>query len=129
MLTSNKFYMYQYYAETRRKSKPFIYTGYTENLERRLKEHRYKKRIKNIQLIWFEIFDNKTDAFNRERNFKRWSTNFSLSSIEHKEKLKYMLKNNQKLDLFDKIINQESLLSKKISNCNIKHQNNVGILF
>ena len=24
----------------------------------------------NIQLIWFEIFDNKTDAFNRERNFK-----------------------------------------------------------
>ena len=113
MLTSNKFYMYQYYAETRRKSKPFIYTGYTENLERRLKEHRYKKRIKNIQLIWFEIFDNKTDAFNRERNFKRWSTNFSLSSIEHKEKLKYMLKNNQKLDLFDKIINQESLLSKK----------------
>ena len=41
------------------------------NLERRLKQHRYKKRIKNIQLIWFEIFDNKTDAFNRERNFKR----------------------------------------------------------
>ena len=39
-----------------------------------------------------------------------------------------MIKHNQKLDLFDKIINCESLISKK-NNCNIKHQNNVGILF
>ena len=39
-----------------------------------------------------------------------------------------MLKNNQKLDLFDKLINKEQLISKKTAS-NIKYQNNIGFLF
>ena len=109
----------------------YIYTGHTNNLERRLKEHRKNKRYKskkNKQLIWFEIFNTRKDAYNRENEFKKWSGKYKSTSEKHKKILKSMIKHNQKLDLFDKIINCESLISKKY-NCNIKHQNNVGILF
>jgi predicted GIY-YIG superfamily endonuclease len=114
------------------KIKYYIYTGHTNNLDRRLKQHRTNPRNrtkKNKQLIWIEVYNTREDARKREYEFKNWSRQYKYNSRKHNDHLKLMIKNNQKLDLFDKIINQETLFSKKISNCNIKHQNNVGILF
>ena len=51
----------------------------------------------------------------REYQFKNWSRQYKYNSKTHKDYLKLMIKNNQKLDLFDKIINHETLLSKKKS--------------
>ena len=110
----------------------YIYTGHTNNLDRRLNEHRRNPRYrtkKNKQLIWIEVYNTREQARTREYQFKNWSRQYKYNSKTHKDYLKLMIKNNQKLDLFDKIINHETLLSKKKSNCNIKHKKNVGILF
>ena len=110
----------------------YIYTGHTNNLDRRLNQHRRNPRYKtkkNKQLIWIEVYNTRELARTREYEFKNWSKQYKYNSRKHKEYLKLMIKNNQKLDLFDKIINHENLLSKKQSNCNIKHKKNVGILF
>ena len=112
----------------------YIYTGHTNNLERRLKDHRTNPRYsskKNKQLIWFEVYNTRKKARDREYEFKNWSRQYkSSNSNNHKKFLKLMIKHNQKLDLFDKLINCESLISqKKKNNCNIKHKYNIGILF
>ena len=134
MNRNQKYFFYQWLSinKLERKIEYYIYTGHTNNLDRRLKEHRKNPRYrskKNKQLIWFEVYNTRDAARNREYEFKNWSKLYRCNSRKHIDFIKFMIKNNQKLDLFDKIINQESLLSKKISNCNIKHQNNVGILF
>ena len=110
----------------------YIYTGHTNNLDRRLNQHRRNPRYrtkKNKQLIWIEVYNTREDARKRENEFKNWSRQYKYNSKKHKEHLKLMIKNNQKLDLFDKIINHERLLSKEKTNCNIKHKKNIGILF
>ena len=116
-----------------RKIEYYIYTGHTNNLDRRLKEHRKNPRYrskKNKQLIWFEVYNTREAARNREYEFKNWSTLYKCNSRKHIDFIKFMIKNNQKLDLFEKIINHESLLSiRKQTNRNIRHKNNVGILF
>jgi predicted GIY-YIG superfamily endonuclease len=134
MNRNQKYFFYQWLSinKLERKIEYYIYTGHTNNLDRRLKEHRKNPRYrskKNKQLIWFEVYNTRDAARNREYEFKNWSKQYKYNSRKHKEYLKLMIKNNQKLDLFDKIINHENLLSKKKSNCNIKHKKNVGILF
>jgi putative endonuclease len=52
-----------------------IYTGYTDNLRRRIKEHKdgkvkSTKNLKPLKLIFCEIFLNKKDAQRREKYFK-----------------------------------------------------------
>ena len=57
------------------------YTGFTENLDRRLIEHnsglvkstRFRKPLK---LIYFEEFENKVDAMKREKEIKTKKGNF-----------------------------------------------------
>ncbi|KKR79340.1 MAG: GIY-YIG catalytic domain protein [Microgenomates group bacterium GW2011_GWB1_40_9] len=44
-----------------------IYIGYTDNLERRMKEH----KTKNPELIYYEAYKSKIDAQNRERKLKQ----------------------------------------------------------
>jgi len=98
------------------KIKYYIYTGHTNNLDRRLKQHRTNPRNrtkKNKQLIWIEVYNTREDARKREYEFKNWSRQYKYNSRKHNDHLKLMIKNNQKLDLFDKIINQETLFSKK----------------
>jgi putative endonuclease len=57
-----------------------FYTGFTNNLERRLQEHTsgknkdcytYKKRP--ITLVWFEPFNDVLDAIATEKRVKGWS--------------------------------------------------------
>ncbi len=43
-----------------------IYIGYTDNLERRIKEHKFK----NPELVYYEAYKNELDARERERKLK-----------------------------------------------------------
>jgi len=43
------------------------YIGYTNNLERRLKEH----KAKHAELVYYEAYKNKQDAQERERKLKQ----------------------------------------------------------
>ena len=66
-----------------------IYTGYTVDLKRRIKEHfrnevHTTKRYKNIKLIYFEAYINKKDAMERENYLK---------TTKGKRTVKLMLKN------------------------------------
>ena len=56
---------YVYFIENKKEDKTYI--GYTENLKRRLYEHRNKKP----DLIYYEAYKNKKDACNRERKLKQ----------------------------------------------------------
>jgi len=53
------------------------YTGYTENLEKRIKEHNLgkTKSIKHyipFQLVCFEQYNSKQEAYKRERQIKKY---------------------------------------------------------
>lgn len=57
-----------------------LYTGYTVDLERRLSEHnsgdkgaKYTKNRRPCNLVYYEEFDNKSDAMRRETAIKRLS--------------------------------------------------------
>lgn len=73
-----------------------LYTGYTNNLESRIKAHNAGKGAKYtgsrlpVRLVYFETFDNKNDAMKRE-----WY-------IKHK------LKRSDKLDLIKNMSKGES---------------------
>lgn len=54
-----------------------LYTGYTNNLEKRIKAHNEKRGAKYTKgrtpvfLMYFEKFDNKVDAMKREAQIKK----------------------------------------------------------
>ena len=48
-----------------------LYYGYTTNIERRLNEH--KKKKKDSELIYYEAYKNKKDAYNREKRLKKYA--------------------------------------------------------
>lgn len=54
-----------------------LYTGYTNDLDKRIKAHNMKKGAKYtrgrtpVVLKYFEVFDNKTDAMKREAKIKK----------------------------------------------------------
>lgn len=60
-------------------SRTALYTGITNNLMRRVWEHREKvadgftRKYNIIDLIYFEIFDTPFDAIEREKQIKSWS--------------------------------------------------------
>jgi putative endonuclease len=66
----------KYYVYIIKSKEGFHYTGYTEDLEKRLIEHNEKylsfwtKRGTIWKLIYKEEFENKTDALKREKWFK-----------------------------------------------------------
>jgi len=65
-----------------------LYVGCTSDVARRIKDHNYGKvyATKNrrpLIVIHFEKFENKTDAFNRERFLKTlWSARFKKKILE-----------------------------------------------
>lgn len=65
------------------------YTGYTNNLERRVNMHNQGKGAKYtrgrtpVQLVYYETFDSKTEAMQAEYRFKQ---------LSRKEKQKWMTK-------------------------------------
>ncbi|NOX65342.1 MAG: GIY-YIG nuclease family protein [Chlorobi bacterium] len=66
----------KYYTYVIKSKEGLHYTGMTENLENRLKQHNnralsfWTKRGTNWRLIYFEEFDNKTDALIKEKWLK-----------------------------------------------------------
>jgi len=55
-----------------------VYTGVTNNLERRMYEHKNKliegfsKKYNLTKLVYFEQFTNVNDAISREKEIKNW---------------------------------------------------------
>lgn len=66
-----------------------LYTGYTNDLEKRIKTHNEKKGAKYtrgrtpVSLKYFEKFDNKNDAMKRESKIKEMGKNRKLMLINN----------------------------------------------
>ena len=65
-----------------------LYIGMTNDLERRMREHKWKlidgftKKYNIDKLMYFETFENSYDAFKRERQMKKWLRKWKISLIE-----------------------------------------------
>jgi putative endonuclease len=65
-----------------------LYTGVTNNLERRVCEHKNKlregftKKYKITQLVYFEVFNNIEYAIQREKQIKGWVRRKKIELIE-----------------------------------------------
>jgi len=67
-----------------------LYIGFTDDLERRMREHKLKevesftKKYDVDKLVYFEIFETSNEAFIRERRLKKWKRSWKLELIESK---------------------------------------------
>ena len=71
-------------------SKPYstLYTGSTDNIWRRVAEHRamgnprFTQKYGVTRLVWVEQHENRIDAFRRERRIKEWRRAWKIRLIE-----------------------------------------------
>ncbi|WP_312599592.1 GIY-YIG nuclease family protein [Brevundimonas sp.] len=67
-----------------------LYTGSTDDLVKRIAEHRDKLRAGFTRkysvtlLVWYEIHETREAAFRRERQIKEWKRVWKLEVIERK---------------------------------------------
>jgi len=65
-----------------------LYTGHTDDLIRRIWEHREKLRrgftakYGVSMLVWYQAFATRAGAFNRERAIKKWNRAWKIEMIE-----------------------------------------------
>jgi putative endonuclease len=66
-----------------------LYTGQTDNLAKRMHEHREKLRPRSFtsryevtHLVWFEAFELRENARIRERRIKEWRRKWKIELIE-----------------------------------------------
>ncbi len=65
-----------------------IYIGMTNDIVRRVYEHQTKavpgftSKYNIIRLVWFEIYDDPTNAISREKELKKWKRPWKVKSIE-----------------------------------------------
>ncbi|WP_315719436.1 MULTISPECIES: GIY-YIG nuclease family protein [unclassified Bradyrhizobium] len=65
-----------------------LYLGVTNDLVRRVHEHRSKatpsftSRYDVGKLVWFEIYDDPTSAISREKELKKWRRDWKIRLIE-----------------------------------------------
>ena len=65
-----------------------LYVGSTDDLPRRIEEHRDRLRdgftVKYgcTILVWYEVFESRDEAFRRERRIKEWRGSWKLLLIE-----------------------------------------------
>ena len=65
-----------------------LYIGVTNNLERRIFEHKnqlvegFSKKYKLNRLVYFETFQYINDAIRREKNMKKWKRQWKINLIE-----------------------------------------------
>lgn len=82
MVTETKSYMYVLKCADNT-----LYTGYTTDIDRRLKTHnagkgaKYTKTRLPVELIYFETFDDKSSAMKAEAAFKRKTRQAKLAYI------------------------------------------------
>ena len=66
-----------------------LYTGWTNNLEKRIADHnsgkgaKYTRARKPVTLVYYETFEAKEEAMKREWEIKRLSRKEKLSMIEN----------------------------------------------
>ena len=78
-----------------------LYLGVTRDLVRRVYQHRTKatpgftSRYGVQRLVWFETYDDPTNAITREKDIKKWHRAWKLRLIEQS--------NPQWLDLYEQI--------------------------
>jgi len=77
-----------YYAHIMTNKSRTFYTGITNNLERRVSEHKQKliegftKRYNITVLVHFEVFSDVRDAIAREKQVKDWRREKKIALIE-----------------------------------------------
>jgi putative endonuclease len=65
-----------------------IYLGVTNNLVRRIHEHKAKvvpgftSQYNVVRLVWFEVYDDPTNAITREKDIKKWRRDWKIRLIE-----------------------------------------------
>lgn len=65
-----------------------LYIGSTDDLPRRIEEHRNRLRDGFTAkygctiLVWYEVFESRDEAFRRERRIKEWRRSWKLLLIE-----------------------------------------------
>ncbi|WP_024518100.1 GIY-YIG nuclease family protein [Bradyrhizobium sp. Tv2a-2] len=65
-----------------------IYIGVTNDIIRRIYEHRIKaapgftSKYNITRLVWFEIYDDPTNAITREKELKKWKRSWKVELIE-----------------------------------------------
>ena len=83
MKESNQCYVYI----LTNKSNKVLYIGVTNNLSRRVYEHKNKlvegftKKYKLTRLVYYEIGDSIEDAIRREKQFKNWHRDWKMNLI------------------------------------------------
>jgi len=67
-----------------------VYVGMTDDLRKRVGQHRrgdlpgFTRTYGVKQLVWFEMFELRQNAFRRERRIKEWPRAWKLHLIEEK---------------------------------------------
>jgi putative endonuclease len=65
-----------------------IYVGVTNDLVRRVYEHRIKavpgftSKYNITRLVWFEVYDDPISAISREKELKKWKRDWKVQLIE-----------------------------------------------
>ena len=84
LLKDSQFYVYL----LTNKPNETLYTGITNNLMRRIWEHKNKinegfsKRYGLYKLVYFEIFKSAKEAITREKRLKKWKRQWKIELIE-----------------------------------------------
>ena len=82
---------YYVYIITNKKN-GVLYIGMTNDLERRMQEHKFKqvegfsKRYGLDKLVYYETFYDSYSAFERERQMKKWYRKWKIELIEKNNK-------------------------------------------
>ena len=77
---------YVYIVASRRNGT--LYSGMTDNLNRRIYEHKSKaipgftSKYGCDKLVWYETYETREAAFRRERRIKEWQRRWKLDLIE-----------------------------------------------
>jgi putative endonuclease len=65
-----------------------LYLGVTNNLVRRIHEHKTKatpgftSQYNVVRLVWYEVYDDPTNAITREKDIKKWRRDWKIRLIE-----------------------------------------------
>jgi len=100
--------MKNYYVYIMTNLSKTLYTGVTNNLARRVYEHKNKliegftKKYNITRLVYFEVFNNIEDAIRREKQIKGWVRKKKIALIESI--------NPEWKDLFEELLSEDSSL-------------------
>ncbi|MGI9430017.1 MAG: GIY-YIG nuclease family protein [Bythopirellula sp.] len=84
----NEYVMNEYYVYIMSNQSKTLYAGVTNDLERRVREHRLKinvgftSRYNITRLVWFEGFPDIDQAIEAEKRIKRWKRSKKIALIE-----------------------------------------------